>query len=296
MGTQLDHFVPLVRQRIGGSAAVRPEIWVMAELPADNESGGMTSRQSGRILLRTAREPDQSFFLAHELVHLLRGSDLDGLPPAIEEGLCDAIAADLVPEAAAHLHAARGIGIAAANGSLPVTLMLGSPGLRTSLQLVATAPPLSWENALTADSLGADGMRTRETEVRGVGYIVTQRILGSRGIDGLREIAARVKKDDLDRVAAGEFLRAAGFDGSPEDRIGAASDLLGKEEIPYVPGLLTKEIAAALVRECRPLCEGLTSDECLDRLQPVLQVGALYEPIRLTDGPQLREALRGIWE
>lgn len=92
----LEELAPKVRELLVETREGGPEVFVLEQQVANSP---IAYNCDGRILLGPRSRDLERFALAHELAHWQVAGAWKALPPAVEEGLADGIALELVPEA-----------------------------------------------------------------------------------------------------------------------------------------------------------------------------------------------------
>jgi hypothetical protein len=162
--------------------------------------------------------------LVHELVHYWLGPDWSALPGVLEEGLCDYIAHQIVPEAAALGRAEYAVMLSSA---LDGALRFDGPRVRgqgadaefldeivsytVSAPIAKNALP-PFQRALEIE--GQDLEPIRSQGVRGtldaLGYLLVHRI----GVDALHKLCLRAQMQRLSQVPPEWIFAAARLDGT----------------------------------------------------------------------------------
>lgn len=270
----------------------RPQVvWLF---PFGDDVGAVTNSVTGRIHAADA-SPDLATDLAHEAVHALLGDAWEGLPPTLEEGLCDQVATRLVDDGA-ELRTDRLIRAMAAVRGPSVKLRLDTPGGGWSAEEVRVTYELP-EDFDLLDTYSRDTAQVRpyladdERAVwYGTAYVAAGRLLDRLGADGLLRTCAEASDLD-DDAAAALFAERAGLGSDPAPWRDAIEDAFG----PAERAALARRIGAVLVVEAtnavqRQQREG-TLRERFAAARPRLQVGAPSSSILLLDVPELAELL-----
>ncbi len=223
-----DALAPLVLAELPGASIEPLEVWVQ-ETPTlyilrastYSDTDGFWAEGVRRIHLRDAADHLERT-LAHELVHASLAPEWDALPGTIEEGLCDVVAARVVPDAARRLRSGRLATAAAALGGLPIEVDLwleGEPngtviarGLEARLRIVG-------EGEARVDPLDVfvvrAGLSTARAEPAarrafyGIGFLVAERIEARIGLAGLHALCVQTIARGGQQVAPKELLQAA---------------------------------------------------------------------------------------
>lgn len=255
--------VPEVEALLGTRSAAPLDVWVQEE-PAQFAFGagsyadadGFYASATKRIHLRRgADRVDRT--LAHELVHALLPVEWAELPGTLEEGVCDLVSQQLVPDAAARLRAGRLSAAAFATGGLMLEVRIDLPAedgaaqasLRTRLRLEGDPPVAVDPRRVFREDAGLSGT-TLDTQERkalyGLGYLVVSRAGQRIGWDGLRALcalrgpgaeAAWLQAADLDLDQPGLRLAIGAEFGPAETR----------ELLRAQPDFLVELVASALL-------------------------------------------------
>ncbi|MFN0009179.1 MAG: hypothetical protein ACKVXR_14850 [Planctomycetota bacterium] len=263
----LDGFLPKIAREIPdarraitqrGSGARTLEVWVQEEpalyafpsSTAYRDADGFFSDRLGRIHLRAGSD-DVERTLVHELVHASLGSSWQSLPGTLEEGLCDVVASRLCPQSAARLRAGRLLAAALAIGGLDIEIQMpavaGSEDHVSEPRLVQRILPAEGavddldplevfrtRAGISSASIGSD----RKKALYGLAFLVAERVIERRGIEGLHDLVLQAGPGDM-TVA---FLAAAELTRDPEDWRRALAAALGPAEIAELsrhhPGFL----------------------------------------------------------
>jgi len=263
----LDEFLPAVVTELpdahrlvaaGGDVSRSLEVWVQEEpelyvfphSSAYRDADGFFSDRLGRIHLRAGSE-DVERTLVHELVHASLGPSWRSLPGTLEEGLCDVVAARLCPRSAPRLRAGRLLAAALAIGGLDIEVRFapatGEPDPAPELCFVQRILPAGGavrdldplEVFRTRAGISSAAIESdRKKALYGLAFLVAERVVDRRGLEGLHEI---VESTAPGRMAA-ELLSAAELSGDPEDWRRALASALGPAEMRELsrrhPGLL----------------------------------------------------------
>ncbi|MCA8978766.1 MAG: hypothetical protein KDC14_01975, partial [Planctomycetes bacterium] len=133
VGAQLEDLHPRVQALLPDTVQRDFEVWVQDEPrmylfagPSYEEADGFWAEGPSRIHLR-ASAASLERTLAHELVHASLGESWTMLPGTLEEGLCDWVSAQLVPEGACEMRAGRLSAASFATGGLEFDIELSTP-------------------------------------------------------------------------------------------------------------------------------------------------------------------------
>lgn len=228
VATMLDRLAPEVLSALPDTRARDLEVWVQ-ETPAlyrfatsaYNDADGFWAAEPERIHLRAGAD-DLQRTLAHELVHASLGHSWKVLPGTVEEGLCDALSADLCPDSRSRLRAGRLSSAAFALGGLMLELEVEVPpeALPSGIALRYCArlrlegdPPLDVDPmdvfriqaGLSSTSMSSD----RKKAFYGLAYVATERILSRVGVGGLHDLCRRAADEEQEEIPAEWLLEAA---------------------------------------------------------------------------------------
>lgn len=264
-----DTLAPLVLAELPGASIEPLEVWVQ-ETPTlyvlrastYSDTDGFWAEGVRRIHLRDAADHLERT-LAHELVHASLAPEWDALPGTIEEGLCDVVAARVVPEAARRLRSGRLATAAAALGGLPIEVDLWlesepdgaviARGLEARLRIVG-------EGEARVDPLDVfvvrAGLSTARAEPAarrafyGIGFLVAERIEARIGFAGLHALCVETIASGARHVAPAALLRAADLESDAESFRSAILESLGPEDLREIlrlhPGMLVEPVADIL--------------------------------------------------
>lgn len=288
---------PRVLDILPGSEARETEIWVQQDLRhrvgqvVPTTVKGFTlvadDNERGRIHLRRDTEYPE-WFLAHELVHALIGDEWRTLPGALEEGLCDVIAAQLTPAAAPRIRALRAVEGSIFCGRMPMTVEYDAPPgdphngrLEIDFHYDRGAADVGLEELLSYDTLSLKRRWQRLPDsFYGIGFVIVERIRVRHGLPYLHQLCLRAADEGYAVIPSAWLLEAAGLDAIGSLRA-APTELLGRAEFEawrdLVPGFhayLAAQVFAARFGHLGPL--GM-----LEQLDP---------RVRLFDGSSVRLA------
>lgn len=309
VAAMLERLAPAVLERLPGSRAQDLEVWVQ-ESPAIYrfarstyaDADGFYAADPRRIHLRSAAD-DVERTLAHELVHASLGRAWRSLPGTIEEGLCDAISAELVPGGAARMRAGRISSACLATGGLLLDLDVyvaessAAPGARLSyharMKLEGDPPrevdPLlvfEVEAGLSSSKVGGDAKKA----YYGLAFLVVDRAVERVGVAGLYALCERAR-DARREVSPDELLAAAGLDRDPQSWRAALLEALGPAELAELVRMHPEFLAGAIAGFLEPHCAGAPPAEVLASLQARLKVAGGRGELDLLDLPEVRDRL-----
>lgn len=264
-----DELAPRVAACVPGAHLEPLEVWVqetptLYSLRAStySDTDGFWAEGVRRIHLRESADQVERT-LAHELVHASLDPEWDRLPGTLEEGLCDLVAARLVPEAAARLRAGRLATAAAAIGGLPLDLelwiedpaagVLSLRGLDVRLRIVADESERVDPGDVFVVRAGLSTSRTTAGARRafyGLGFLLAERIAARGGLARLHELCRDAEREGLEAVPSPRLLAAAEVEATDASFREAILAALGTAELREVlrlqPGVLVKPIADLL--------------------------------------------------
>lgn len=260
----LDELAPRVEASLPDARLERLEIWLQ-ETPtlyafrtsAYSDTDGFWAEGVRRIHLRE-RADQVERTLVHELVHAALGPVWNALPGTIEEGVCDHVAATLVPESAPRLRAGRLSTAALALGGLAIDVELwletGSGvvlanGVLARVRLVGDPPEaVDPEDVFVVEA----GLSTSQTSAGarrafyGLGFLIAERIAARGGLTALHAACCAARDAGQDEVPT-EWLRAAaGLEPGVEAWRAALLDALGPAEVREILRLHPELVVRAL--------------------------------------------------
>jgi hypothetical protein len=272
VATMLDQLSPEVLASLPDTRARDLEVWIQ-ETPAlyrfatsaYNDADGFWAAEPKRIHLRAGAD-DLERTLAHELVHASLGRSWRVLPGTVEEGLCDALSAQLCPLSRARLRAGRLSSAAFALGGLVLELEIEVPpealpsgiALRYSARLrLEGDPPIEIDPmdvfrvqaGLSSTSMPSE----RKKAFYGLAFVATERILARVGVDGLHDLCTRALSAEREEIPADWLLEAADLGPDREAWQRAVADALSPAELAELvrmhPQFLARTVADFL-RTC----------------------------------------------
>jgi hypothetical protein len=294
---------PRVIDLLPGSVPRDTEVWIQerlqhryGQLAPENVKGFTligTDNGRGRIHLRRNTDHPQ-WFLAHELVHALLGPDWRTLPGALEEGLCDVIAAQLAEDATARIRALRAVEASLFLGRMrvvveftPLDPAVRSSELEVDFHYESGGAGVSLEELLGYDTLGLKRRWKRLPDsFYGIGFAVVERIRERHGLEYLHQLCLRAAREGHAVVPYQWLTEAAGLD-SADALLGVPYELIGAAEFGAWRELVPGFHADLLSQLFRERYGSLGSDQLLERLAPRLRLaqGARVELAELTGLP-----------
>lgn len=298
---------PRVVDELPGTVDRPTEVWVQDQLrhrmgPAAPENvKGYTligpDRRRGRIHVRADTEHPE-WFLAHELVHALVGPGWQPLPGVLEEGLCDALAAQLNPHLAPRIRALRAIEASMFFGRMRLVLEHDDPRSPRELEIwfhyESGALGSGVDELLAYDTLELKQRFARVPDaLYGLGFVLATRIAERGGLATLYSLCREAERQGKSVVPAPWLLAAAGLDGT-EDQARAPYELIGPAELVEWVELLPGFHANLLVQLFHGAHKRTSVSHFLDRVNPRI-VLADGTRVRFADLPGLRTDLEERW-
>jgi hypothetical protein len=298
---------PQVVEAVPGAVDRQTEVWVQRRLrhrtgaPAPENVKGFTligrDHRRGRIHLRQDTEHPE-WFLAHELVHALLGPEWRPLPGVLEEGLCDAVAAELNPAIAPRIRALRAIEASIYFGRMRLVLRHEDPRSPRELEVWFhyDRGPV---DAPVAELLAYDTLKLKERFSRvpdalyGLGFVIATRIQERGGLEVLHGLSREAQQLGKPVIPA-EWILAAADMVDPERHANAPYELIGRREFIEWLDLLPGFHADLLVQLFRPGHAHLDLETFLTTVRPRLVLGDGSE-LELAEVPRLRADLESRW-
>jgi hypothetical protein len=331
----LESVVPRLRALLPGTRELRPEIWIQEEPWAylwqapSSSMIAFSMARLGRIHMPPeADAAERALVVAHECVHVLLDASWRPLPAMLEEGLCELVASELVPGQAAAVrgrwHALAAMAMGGLDFQVQWSLQLPQ-GVPVSFGRLNVAD-LDLAAALAVDpTLPADAPVAWTYTMRGIGYVLVERIVRDRGYAGLHELVVRADGAPETRVPApdaeearagiaarggalvpmGELLAAARLDEDPAtgqalarasiDADGLRAAVIAASQ--YLAPFVRREalVVGAALRAASgegsgpDLDAALSAREFLRAGDPWLRLGADGPGVRLLDIPEFVE-------
>lgn len=269
---------------------------------------GLAAPDAQRIRLRAGLDRDRlRYALAHELVHALLGPDWDPLPAIVKEGLCDVVAIELVPEAAAYIRARRLFDASLAfGGDMALEVLYFEPTAGRRAQLVIPLGDTSdaetpHRTPLQALALAGRGMHLSDRladgdALYGYGFVIVERIVRAEGdYEVLGDMARTASEVGHDVVPAEWLLAAADLGVDRRSWSLALRDAVSAPELVQQFDYAEEPLTAVLVSDLRLRFPDFTGPEFLERALPT--IGWAHDDVRLPLGevPALRASVLDEW-
>ncbi len=309
VAARASELVPAIRRAVPDLLDRPIEIWVQRQLeifegePYSDHIAGMADFEEARIHVRAGDER-VALHLAHELVHVLAGPTWATLPGVLEEGLCDVVAAAVVPEWGAEQHVKRVVEAAATAGGLSAIVSFrqwrggDSYRIRAELRLsLGDVTPINLNRAFTLSSSEVFAKASGDSVggLYGVGYLVAHRIVERQGFSGLHRLCTSATERGLERVPAADILAAAAMNASPDSMRNAVVDALGDDELEVLARLVAKDLAAATVKLCKEMGGDDRPAAFLERSDPELRLPHRRRPVKLAQLREFRDEFLRAW-
>jgi hypothetical protein len=176
----------------------------------------------------------------------------------MKEGLCDTLAAQLVPRSAPLARALRLFAARFAFGDQAFDVALTEPGLggRWGTRIDIASPGPGRRAPMDALALRGRGVLLKpETEdedvLYGYGLLIVERAMRRVGIEGLHTLCVESSAQGTDVVPLDWLLWAAGLDADPDTWNRALAEAFGPEELAALTAHLADGLADAIVSNCR---------------------------------------------
>jgi hypothetical protein len=270
----LGRLAPEVRAVLPGTQDRPVDIWVQEKLAVyrfrerPESVRGFTLLESEFEAKRIhLQEGGQSpWYLSHELVHALIGTDWAPLPGILEEGLGDVIAERLNPDYETHIRSHRLLNASAFTGGLEVELCYREPRPgavdRRDWREVRTDVRLQISEPIDSSTLRRL-LRTPRSELHerwadvpesfyGISWLIVSRIQERIGLEGLHALCRRATGEGLDLVPIEWIEEAAELDLDQLDARFLAS-CFDRATMQTALYLQPEPFARALLGELEPL-------------------------------------------
>ncbi len=317
LAEMVSELYPEVGARLPGAEDSRPDVWLQEQLdlPWYTFAGdGLTGAHLdfvGRVYLEQAPRREMATTLAHEYVHARMDEVFARLPHALQEGLCDHIAEELVPEFAAEhrarrlLQALNGLGRFEVEVHYSIPDVQGRHGARLSFEAQGIDPGRVFEHGTVAfwflDLEEKSGLY-------GLGLVAVDRLVRDGGYAGLHAFLEATADGELaERLAARAGVEPAGVTGDGVTGAGvegteplaawleALFELFGEEELAALavaePALVAG-LAAVIGRARFP---DLDAETFLTEGRPRLSMPHHGRSVPIYADPVVCEAVRAAW-
>lgn len=268
------------------------------------EADGFYAPDHRRIHLRQSA-PDLERTLAHEMVHAALGPSWSSLPGTIEEGLCDAVSVELMPQSRARLRAGRYCAAAFGMGGLRLSLrirtdaLVSPDGLTRELEARVrlegerreSVDPISVFEA-QAGSASAKLSVSRKKALYGYADLIVDRILERRGYAGLHRIATTARQQGRTQIPRQWLLDAAELTRDPESWQQALLEGLGPQELEELVRMQPMLLGDMLVDFLLPLPQGADLDALLGGTSMTICAQPEAASINLLAIPEFRHSVR----
>ena len=309
---ELDRLFPRVVQRIPDSRHGKVEVWVQREIqvspfwtPPEDLLGlhlqaFLTVGGSlGRIHLRADRPPTT---MGHELAHALLGESWKPLPGVLVEGLCDAVALDVLEAEGAEEKVRMRVESATVAG-VGLQVIAPHPFFQNPHRPMRRIGALHFESlpvGALADALdiASDDLLNAEFEqmrapLYSLGFFLVQDLLEEIGVNGLRLLCVRAMQEGHDVVPAGWILERLELPPDwdlPESRAYFAS-FLGEPELRFAADRYADSLSEVLCAYRRREFPHWTMEQFLARVQPEVRFEYGRHTIPVAELPELQECL-----
>ena len=265
LSERLASLSPLVLERLPNSAiSDKLEVWLQDQphlyhsaAEASSEAEGLYAPGHERILL-SRNCCDQERVLAHELCHAALGADWQPLTGTLEEGLCDVLASELVPEQSPRLRAGRLSSAALACGGVRLHLEVRDReanggakfGWGAAIHLTSEEDTPADPLALFQVQAGLSSTRVKASVKRGyygLAFLVVERV----GIDRLHELCLEASAQGFRKLPRSWVLREAELGEDISEWRKAAAQAMGEAELRELIRMYPASIANALAHHLR---------------------------------------------
>jgi hypothetical protein len=306
-----EEFAPRLMDLVPDTSLPELSIWVqelptLYEFPLTTlpEADGFYASDHRRIHLRQSA-PDLERTLAHELVHAALGPSWSALPGTIEEGLCDAVSVELMPQSRARLRAGRYCAAAFGLGGLRLTLhirtdaLVSPDGLTRELEARVrlegerheSVDPMSVFEA-QAGSAFAKLSVSRKKALYGFADLIVDRILERRGYEGLHLIARTARQRGGTQIPKQWLLDAAELTRDGESWQSALLMGLGPEELEELVRMQPMLLGDMLVDFLLPLPRGTDIDALLGGTSMTIRAETDAASVNLLSIPDFHKSVR----
>lgn len=303
-----------IRDLLPATRDVPVDVWLV-DFDADPELRdrpgvvGLAAPDARRVRLRAGLDRDRlRYALAHELVHALLGPDWDPLPAVVKEGLCDAVAIELVPESSAYIRARRLFDASfAVGGDMALEVLYFEPTAGRRARLVipldeTSAAEVPRRSPLEALALEGRGMHLSDRipdadALYGYGLLVVERIVRAEGeYDVLVEMARTAQRLGHDVVPAEWLLAAADLGADRRSWSVALRAAVSGPELAQQFDYAEEPLTATIVSDLRLRFPDFDGPEFLARALPT--IGWAHDDVRLPIGElsALRSSILDAWD
>ncbi len=307
----LAELVPRLRELMPGMRDRPVEVWMQKQLelfrgePFPEHVAGMAEYAQSRIYLRD-EDAELKLHLAHELVHLMLGSDWDSLPAVLEEGLCDYAAYDVVDDSQSTLRAWRLLEAGGAFGGIDATIEFRLPRdamhrtrsetheMRLGVK-AAAIPSIAEVLALDDDQVFERSTHDEGAPLYGVGYFIVTRIIERRGYEGLHALCVEAGRSGRSIVAPDRILKIADLEGDPEALRRAVEAELDPHDLPGLTPLCADVLAASLTNYAKTTYPSASAREFLLAARPQLSLRSSRARLPLAYSNSFVTALHTHW-
>lgn len=308
VASMLGRLRPALLDMLPGGKLADVEVWVQEEphlyncrIEANYDAEGLYAPAQERIFLDRQAE-DRERVLAHELCHAALSGHWARLPGTLEEGLCDAVAARLVPEGAARLRAGRLSSAALACGGLQLQLEVRERepscgarlGWSARISLTSEEPSPEAHLDVFRVSAGLSSTHIKASVKRGyygLSFLVIERILQRHDLEGLHRLCRAAAAEGHASVPQRWLQEAAELDDDPLTWRAAAAAAMDSEELAELVRMYPGFVADALTRYVTRGESDLTPRQRLDSIDAELRLLEGDASVRVTDLGFMRTAV-----
>jgi hypothetical protein len=263
----LDDVAPRVRDLLPDVEDGSVEVWVEVHLaeyafsPPPDSTAAFTLTDRRRIHLQSGHKLLQPL-LAHEVVHALLGESWNSLPGVVEEGLADLVGIRLFPSFRGEVRLARLLGLAARLGPTRMRLKMSPPpdqalsGDRLSVDaeiaLHGDRPTRPWSLrealAISAEDLAQEEHEADRVVLRGLGFLLAERIVDRTGFDGLHELCIAAAENGESTISFEALLEAAVLEPEITRWRDASTEAWGYSELEALAVAVEEDLASMMAR------------------------------------------------
>lgn len=241
---------PLLRAELVDVRDEKMRVRVLDTMPRAT-FGGITFHREHPRWVALARDAEHlEHTLGHEAVHFWLGDTWNTLPPIVEEGLCDMLAESMVGRPIVAERARKLVLLHTWNeGALrmPLSDVLASSGpreLRDQITITVSWSELARELPTVEEALAGEAILPDDEDEAAlrhwqasVGEVLARRI----GVDALRDLCERARRQRLERVPAHWILAAAGLRADDKEGWRRAFAVLDGEDVRRCIGAALKQ-------------------------------------------------------